>query len=72
MYILYLKKYGQLGLGDLNVRYSPKFNSRLSNITKISSGGFHSLALNISGNVFSFGCNEVHLFLNKVWTTWNW
>jgi alpha-tubulin suppressor-like RCC1 family protein len=59
-YILYLKKYGQLGLGDSNNRDYPSPIALVININQISSGGYHSLELSKEGRVFSFGYNSVN------------
>ncbi|XP_061720910.1 RCC1 domain-containing protein 1 [Cydia pomonella] len=50
----------QLGHGDLNSIDSPKEVEALSgiNITKISAGGWHSLALSESGDLYAWGWNE--------------
>ncbi|XP_063634643.1 RCC1 domain-containing protein 1 [Cydia splendana] len=50
----------QLGHGDLNNIDSPKDVEALSgiNITKISAGGWHSLALSESGDLYAWGWNE--------------
>jgi alpha-tubulin suppressor-like RCC1 family protein len=62
-YYLNLFKYGQLGLGDSLNRLTPTKNYLISNIISVSSGEFHSLALNKSGSVFSFGYNIVFFFI---------
>jgi alpha-tubulin suppressor-like RCC1 family protein len=56
-------QFGQLGLGDVINRHLPSLVPSLSNIVKISSGGYFSLALNNNGKVFSFGKNEVNFYL---------
>jgi alpha-tubulin suppressor-like RCC1 family protein len=49
----------------------------IKNIIQISAGGNfvsggHSLILDKSGNVYSFGLNSVINYLNiKVWATWS-
>ncbi|XP_063545971.1 RCC1 domain-containing protein 1-like [Cydia strobilella] len=50
----------QLGHGDLNNIDSPKEIDALSgiNITKISAGGWHSLASSESGDLYAWGWNE--------------
>lgn len=51
---------GQLGLGDLRNRGHPDliYTSTISSIVAISAGSSHSLILNESGQVFSFGQGE--------------
>jgi alpha-tubulin suppressor-like RCC1 family protein len=50
---------GQLGLGDFYRRSTPTIIPELSNIVQIDSGGYHTLALNNIGKVYSFGSNLV-------------
>jgi alpha-tubulin suppressor-like RCC1 family protein len=45
--------------------------SNLTNIIKISAGSYHSLVLSQSGQVFSFGLNNVSIFIKKVWNAWS-
>jgi len=52
-------EHGQLGLGlqatDLKQAYTPTMIESLSNISMIDSGYFHSVAIDLQGNVFAFG-----------------
>ena len=55
-----LNEYGQLGLGDHNNRLSPTYLESLQGIpvSQISCGGYHSIVLTVSGNIFTFGKNN--------------
>jgi alpha-tubulin suppressor-like RCC1 family protein len=52
-------EYGQIGNGTISMtdQLIPVQNTTLANITQISAGVFHSLALNKSGKVFAWGDN---------------
>eukprot|EP00282_Hemiselmis_andersenii_P018123 CAMPEP_0114153368 /NCGR_PEP_ID=MMETSP0043_2-20121206/24313_1 /TAXON_ID=464988 /ORGANISM="Hemiselmis andersenii, Strain CCMP644" /LENGTH=123 /DNA_ID=CAMNT_0001248389 /DNA_START=88 /DNA_END=455 /DNA_ORIENTATION=- len=50
--------HGQLGLGHCNVVLAPTKISKLSDIFQVATGDRHTLALTISGTLFSFGCND--------------
>ncbi len=52
-------EYGQVGNGTASTsdQLTPVMNTTLSNITQISAGIFHNLALNSSGRVFIWGDN---------------
>jgi alpha-tubulin suppressor-like RCC1 family protein len=71
MYFLkFISKNGNLGLGDYVQRNTPTIISILKSIIQVSAGGNNvvanplkggfSLALNKSGNVFSWGSNDVN------------
>ena len=50
--------YGQLGLGDNELRYIPTINEYLDGCIEISAGTFHSLVLMNSGQIYAFGMNN--------------
>ena len=52
---------GQLGMGEDDLSFLvPTKNPKLGNlnITKISAGGMHTLALSKDGHIYSWGCND--------------
>ena len=54
--------YGQLGLGGVNNTVNqPAYLQSLQGIPvmQIACGAFHSMVLTVSGNIFSFGKNEL-------------
>lgn len=48
--------YGQLGTGDTTYKVLPTYTG-INNITQISLGGTHTLALDTEGHVWSWGYN---------------
>jgi alpha-tubulin suppressor-like RCC1 family protein len=72
-YFLFHKKQGLIGLGDaIDLILTPTIIPNLQDIQQVSTGFYHSLALNKNGLVFGFGSNEkvCLYFPNKV-STWN-
>jgi alpha-tubulin suppressor-like RCC1 family protein len=58
-------------MNDSNTRFTPTIIPSISNIIKISSGGYHSLLLNNIRNVYSFGWNNVNYLTKIERTTWS-
>jgi alpha-tubulin suppressor-like RCC1 family protein len=54
-----------LGLIDQNNRKFQAFLPSLKDIIQVSTGSYHSLALNNLGQIFSFGSNYVKNFKNN-------
>jgi len=50
--------YGQLGVGDKNNRFSPCLVAMAENVTQVSAGYFHSMALTNHGRVYLWGNNS--------------
>ena len=58
LYVFGYNKYGQLGLGDTDNRYTPIKHPSLSNIIDISNGGYHTFIKTSNNEIYAFGRNN--------------